>query len=251
MRKLSYQISAAKLPSIIHLQAKEANEPCWSSKFHKLQPFIYIEKCIPDRGIPEREELHLNDTELDESESLCKKFAKLYIVTVVLQTQSLALSDAKTLFDTVIEKHASTNTRLSQRGAIVENPNFELAIVKVQTPEANTFSTPKKSNIGSLQANIQYSKRRNDEGRAVFFQLVSKRRRLENVLQCNTQYIDIWFELKSLNLYDHLFCLARFAFRARCMAVFPGNLETQMFLYVNSTFWSVSDGHLLTKKIDE
>lgn len=105
IKRLSFQIPAAKLHQRTHLQDKQSDDTRWSSSYHMLQRYMELEahlKLIDDDGI---REMLLSSDELDDAKDLCKKLNTQGSVKVKLQRRLTTLADPRTLFDTVIAKH--------------------------------------------------------------------------------------------------------------------------------------------------
>lgn len=160
--------------------------------------------------------------------------------------------DARTLFNTVIGKHASTCTHLRKRASIVENANFESPIVKIPNCKEPTLQGRKKVTL-NLQANIQLWNHETMKVASVVLQ-VGLWNGIVLKMVCNLErnYAIHWstvhfssFEFLWTSVFSFQICL-----RDRRMAALPGNLESQMFLYVNSPPW-LFYVHELTKKIKE
>ena len=67
---------------------------------------------------------------------LCSTFSDLNFIINGLQSNSVTISEVRACFDEVIDMYPETHTRLSSRASIVKQPNFELALLKIQKVNA-------------------------------------------------------------------------------------------------------------------
>ncbi len=72
------------------------------------------------------------------------------------------MSQARTLFDAVINEHPSTKEHLQADATIFLHPNFETAIAKIQDGRANELTVQTKRAVEFLKQNASAE---NSEGR--------------------------------------------------------------------------------------
>jgi len=80
-----------------------------------------------------------NSREKKRIESLFKQLNDLDSVTKELQKDAVTCADVRALFDGVIEQYPATANRLGPRSKIVQSPDFESAIVKMQEGNFEKF----------------------------------------------------------------------------------------------------------------
>ena len=72
-----------------------------------------------------------NMREVRQIEKLCNKLQQLDEVTKLLQKDDTSLADVRCLFDTILEDFPEMECRLGTTAAIIYQPEFETAIIKV------------------------------------------------------------------------------------------------------------------------
>ena len=129
MKKLSNMKQAGKLRKAINLKHVTRIITRWSSnyymlhRYHELTPFldktdIEIAELLPSIS----EELKLQDLLVDLTD--------IQSVTLKLQEDSVTIAEVHRLFDALILRFCSMCEYLSERAEIVNNHQFEAAIVK-------------------------------------------------------------------------------------------------------------------------
>lgn len=141
MKKLSFQIAAAKLKRYTLLKYKQCNDTCWSSTYERNLRFLEL--------VPFIEKLHNEETvdflpsydEQAEVKFLCIPLAEMNSVMNELQRASLTLSEARVIFDAVVRKHGSTSKRLGGNVTIVENTIFKSSICKIHNGDEEQLTS--------------------------------------------------------------------------------------------------------------
>ncbi len=93
-----------------------------------LQRYLEIRQYISKIAIPA-----IVKTEKNEVELLCSKLADLDSVTKALQREDITLHETRVLFNSIIEEYPETRDRLAPDSSLVLNPDFENAIVRIQS----------------------------------------------------------------------------------------------------------------------
>lgn len=243
MRRISFQIPSAKLRRLTPLKPKMGNETRWSSTYEMLERYIRLKSYIPQIGVDEVEELMLSEDEDDDLLRLLRQLKDLDSVTKALQDARHGLYDARLLFEGVMDKHPSTRSRLGTRSNLVDNPIFENAVAKVQAANEAALTSSERKSIAHLLRDEQ-SRPQEDTGSEgfSFAERLLKRRRL-NESQQKSRYLDLRFILATSNLCERLFSLAGHAIGSRRKGSLPSNIESQLFLNVNSGYWGISEVH--------
>lgn len=169
--RLCFQVPATKLRCFTHFRTKQANEPIWGSSFHMLQGYIDIGEHIPDLCIPELKELPLDETELEDIKALRKKIAELDSATAALQKQSTTITKTRALLDAISRSMPRSLHVLIRELECLRLQALNQLLKKVENRKESTLSLAKELAISILPANIQSSKRRNDEGHNRYFEI--------------------------------------------------------------------------------
>lgn len=247
MKKLSYQIPAAKLRRFTHLKAKISNETRWSSTYNMLKRYIEIKEYLPQLELPEIDELLLSDQDDLTIERLCQKFANLDSVTIALQDNSTTISKARCLFDSVIEDYPRLASRLATDAQIVDNDHFENAIAKIQLSQEHDLTVNEQRAVKDFKLEHNSQENRNNR-RLSLAERAIKRHRVSVGSTQKSQYMDLRFLLATSNICERLFSIAGYATSDRRQGIDPYNLEIQLFLYVNVEYWDINEVHALVSK---
>lgn len=155
MKKMSFQIPAAKLRKLTHLRPKLRNDTRWSSTYVMLQRYIQVHEIIKQIELPEVQELRLCDGDHVEVERLFRLLGDLQSVTKELQFEDVGLCLACVLFDGVMEKHPQASSRLRPRSPLVENPAFERGVCKVKNGEEHALTCAERKSLQHIR--VSYS----------------------------------------------------------------------------------------------
>lgn len=109
MKKLNYQIPAAKLRHLTHLTVQKENKTRWSSTYKMVERYIAINLHVESFNILEITELLLDEDENAVIKSLLKKLGHLETVTKALKSDAVTVAEARGLLDAVIDAHPSTD----------------------------------------------------------------------------------------------------------------------------------------------
>lgn len=149
---------------------------------------------------------------------------------------------AHVLFDGDIEKPMSTCVRFRGRSDFVKNGAFENSVCKVQNGEENTLSAAAPWSQQFL-LNLERWTERSQTGCSLlvdFWNAFDWR-----WLQKKLHYVDFYFVFATVNICKRLFLVAGFANNSRRKSVLPANIESRLFLNVNSTLRGIVDIHLM------
>lgn len=144
------------------MHSKLINDTRWSLTYHLLERYNGIEHHMQILEVYELEYFRLKDTDLDDIKALCNKFWELDSVTIFLQNCLTTLTDARTLFDAVIDKRALMHVRLGYRAGIKENPYFESACTKVQNKKEAILTSAEQLALRKIQDNNPNTNQRNE-----------------------------------------------------------------------------------------
>ena len=194
MKKLKYQIPAAKLRSLTHLTAQTANETRWSSTYHMIRRYDEIRDHLPALNLPEINELLLDEDDELMVATLLKKLRGLDSGTKQLQSENVTIAEARGLFDAVMEKHPSTSSRLRPDADIVSDTAFESAIIKIQGGNENKLRVSEKKAVSHLLKQRSAEETGSSTATLSFAEQVLKRMRTEKISE-SSKYIDLRFVL--------------------------------------------------------
>ena len=167
MKKLPFQISAAKIQNMIQLTAQKARDMRWGSISLILTRYGQITQFLPRLDLPDLSDILLSDEDSAVVDHLFKKLGDLDSVTNALQENSTTLSDARALFDAVIKRHPNSKSRLDERAQILEKVNFETVIVKVQRKQESQLKNAEQKAVKILKG-LYRRKQQWENARLVF-----------------------------------------------------------------------------------
>ena len=240
MKKLSFQIPAAKLREFTHLRTKCNNEMRWSSTYNMLTRYKAIREFLPALEVPEIEELVLSDSANHAVDSLCITLHDLDSVTKELQEDSLTLAQARAMFVSTVKEFPETEDRLKDTAVTIENPRFENAIVSIQNGRCGDLTLSDQRLVDKLKAERAVRSEPPAKSNLTFSQCALRRHNAGHNGNSG-QYVDLKFIRPTSNLCERLFSKAGFALNSRRRAVLPANFESQIFLHVNADLWGLPE----------
>ncbi|KAH9143603.1 hypothetical protein AeRB84_012396 [Aphanomyces euteiches] len=180
MRKLSYSVPVAKLRSFTHLAAKTRNVTRWSSTFDMVERYIEIKQHL--------REVQLNNVDIvlptrQQDEVLSKLYGDLVAlnkVTLDLQSESTRLRDVRACFDFLLDIYPEMASQISANGEIVQYPEFETAVVKVQMGNISALTPAERRSVAHLQSGGPSGDGEDDE-RLSLFERAVKRQKAEQL----------------------------------------------------------------------
>ena len=154
------------------------------------------------------------------------------------------MSGSRALFDALIENFSDTTDRLTSSAKIVYCPTFESTLVKIQRDNTVALSREGKSAVPHLLIEEDQSTVNSDDGMS-FAQRALKRQKLNDENKSG-KYMDTRFCVPSSNVCELLFSKAGYVLSDRRKNITPANLESQLFLHLNSDLWGAADVNELT-----
>lgn len=246
MVKLRTLLLSAKLLKLTPLRPKTRNATRWSSAFDMLVRYDRLREFLSELDSAEIDNLSLTTAENRRVDSLLLKLKDLESVTKALQYENTSIGDVRGLFDAVIEQFPQTATRLSSSSNIIHTPLFESGIIKVQLGNSGALCRDEREILSSLACDQGEECSARDTGLS-FAERALKRQKLNCSGQEN-KYMDTRFVLPTSNICERLFSKAGHVLNDRRKALSPANLESQVFLHLNSDLWSSKDVNKLTQE---
>lgn len=244
MVKLRGLLLSANLRKLTPLKPMLRNNTRWSSTLSMLSRYVRLREFLPNLNCYEIDELSLSVAENRRVDMLLVQLEPLDEVTKLLQSESTTVSDARALFDAVIQKYPDTTSRLASSAKIVHCPNFESGIVKIQRKNCSALSREEKLSTKSLLVS-ENADVVSEDASLSFAQRALKRQRLMEE-EHGDIYADTRFLLPSSNICERLFSLAGITSSERRKRLNPANLESQLFLHSNRDLWNIADLNQLT-----
>ena len=239
MLKLKNVIPAAKLEKFTKYKAKPRNTTRWSSTFEMLKRFQLIRPHLRklqiddiDKDIPTRRE----NEEIDD---LVKRLEKLDSVTKSLQHEERTISQARALFDTVMIDFPEAADRLSTTASIIQSPNFEIGIQKIQSGRANELNPEEKSELKQLESSVE-QKKKTSSATMSYAERVLKSQKTGTSEELKG-YIDTRFILPCSNICEQFLSKAGYTYNDYRKGLLASRLEGQLFLHVNRSLWGMVD----------
>ena len=170
-------------------------------------------------------------------------------VAKALQLEESTVSLARSMFDKVLEKYPNPviEERLRADASIVQNPNFETGIAKIQDGHADQLTELEKVECEVLRAEevetsgegASADQRPVEDDNLSLAEQVLKRRKVTVRQESSSKYMDLRFLLGTANICERFFSRTGFALTDRRKSILPVNFEMQMFLYSNSSEWDL------------
>jgi hypothetical protein len=249
MKKLKTLVASAKLRKFVALKPKTRNVTRWNSTHDMLKRYQELKEFIPLIMMPEVADLMLSPRDDREIDFLLKKLHDFESVTKTLQKEDINLNDVRILFDGVIEEYPETLERLSENADIIHDALFESAVVKILNKKAAELSFPEKEKVCMLKvATIREADQVKDvhSESMSFAERALKRSRFMGIAD---QYLNLSFLRPRSNMCERLFSIAGYAYSDRRQSTYSSNFGSQIFLHINSAFWSIDEVNEIFKQV--
>lgn len=125
IKKLSYEVPAAKLRRLTPLSAVQCNLASGSSTDVMLTRLKNLAGIIPQVDDKAVQELVPLDAEKKYIDNLCEKMLYLESILTKLQASNTSLSDLRLLVDAVVYPNPPIEAPIVPNVQIVKNPSFE------------------------------------------------------------------------------------------------------------------------------
>jgi len=235
INELMQRLKTAKLSGALRhqtpLRPMTRNRTRWSSTFAMLKRYEEIRSFVQGIGDESLLDLILSPREEKILSNLIADCDKMQSVTLALQRSDISMSQVRLLFDGLCSSFPSFSHYLSQDSPICSSSNFESAVAKIDAGKCDDLSFEELEAATALkEASVSGL---NDSGD--FATALLKRQRLD------TKFRSVKFILPTSNIVERFFSLASHSLSDYRERISPQNLEMQLFLSVNKSFWTVED----------
>ena len=220
MKKLSNLKQAGKLRKKNNLKPVTRNITRWSSNYYMLHRHHELTSFLDktDTGLAEllpgpSEELKLQDLLVD--------LRDIQSVTLKLHEDSITIAEVRRLFDAFMLRFCSMCKYLSERAEIVNNPQFEAAIVK-------SFTVPYED-LKLADADVE-------TGHKSFAETILLSP--EPVAALKTM-MKLHWDPPTSNIVERMFSKAKNIQTPLRNRILPVNFEENLYLAVNKNYWDV------------
>ena len=240
MKKLQNLIPAAKLRRINHLKAKTSIKTRWSSTYAMITRFRQISDFILKIDLTEIICMMPTHAEMKQLDKLYSLLRDLDSVTNHFQSETASLAEIRAILNGVLEQYPETLHRLNDRADIILHSDFESARAKIQDDKEDQLTDEEKLCVTALLKDKTASPI-DDISLLPLAQRVLKKRKM--MKEKKSEYIDLRFLQGTSNIYEIFFSKAGYAASNRRKSILPVNLESQLFLHVNKSFWRLKEVH--------
>ena len=199
--------------------------------------YLQIRTFLPSLDSSEVDDMSLTTTENRRVEAPFESLRVFEPVAEALQCDNTTLSDARTIFDVIIDAHLDCAVILSSTGNIVKYPGSESVIVRIQRDSVSALTRAEHSKLHGFIINGA-SESVKEDSQLSFVERALKRQRIPNQAYTD-KYVDTRYLLATLNICERLFSRVGYVLNERRKGLTPLNLEAQIFLYMNGDLWYV------------
>lgn len=147
------------------------------------------------------------------------------------------MSEARFIFDEVVEDYPIMGKYLSSDASIVHNQLFEAAVVKILGGHESQMSQRERKAASSLSCEpTSESTTSENETLSYFERIEAKRRRLSSSV---TKYLDCRFIPATSCSAERLFSAARWILTCKRKRMSPILFEALLFLKLNRNMWDI------------
>lgn len=163
---------------------------------------------------------------------------KLNFVTLSLQGEIFTMARVRYIFDNVIEELSIMQHIFCADSDIVHDKCFEAGIVKLTEEKAGILSYNEQKAVHIFKKVIpviNYSpKQESIVARAC-------KRQKHNLLDSFAGYEDVRYILPASKICEWFYSISAIALDSRRQRLLPSHFQVQMFLFANSSHWSIQD----------
>ncbi|RHZ18021.1 hypothetical protein DYB31_006517 [Aphanomyces astaci] len=213
------------------------NATRWSSVYTMVLRYVDIRTFIAliddDADL---DELRLSTREDREVDLLLGQLENFDTVTLALQRDTMSLYDVRILFETVMEDYPQAAHYLSRSANIVQQPNFENGVCKIQNPLSGQMSVGESESVGGLRvAPLEAAVA--DKHETYAERALKRQRRVPS----EGKFLDCRCIVPTSNICERFFSATKRAIGDHRCGLLPKNFESQMFLYANADMWGMDD----------
>lgn len=247
MGKLKSLKLAGRLREKTPLQPLQRNKTRWSSTYDMIERYIQLKPILDTfQNDPKILDYLLTPREHNDLQILKDNLEKLRSVTIALQRADIDFSDVRILLDEILALYPYEEFKkyLLPSAAIVHSPNFDSGIVKLLQHAEAELNADEVAALYQLKVTIDTSQKSDVPVEDDDFASVCLKKRKKDKISPLQQYLKCTFLLPTSNILERFFSSAGYAFNDFRQNLKPMNLEMQLFLKVNRSFW---DENLVSK----
>ena len=238
--------NAARLRKLGLNLATLDNDTRWSSTYEMIKRYLEIIEFVETIEVPSVQDKLLTRSQHRMVTALMIRLKQMEDVTKELQREDLTLSEARDLFDGLMNVYPAMEDYLAERASIVVDPTFESAIIKVIRKETRMLTPSELTKLESFKkpptTNAETQLEGEDENgeKTNFAKKLLKRRRLSTETH---DYIDLSFIPPTSNIVERLFSVAKLLLRDQRARLLPITFESILFLKANMNWWNLQTVH--------
>lgn len=226
---------AGKLRTKTPLEPVTRNDTRWSSSFAMLERFFRIKEYVDvtDSDLAVNMPTPLETLELQD---IMKHLTEFESATKILQDEKITLSDARSIFDKLLEHYPEMHHHISNDSVFVHSPHFENGLVKVIDEDFDKLTWEEKEYLEPflITGQIQIQSPIKSISYAMEA-LKSKKRKVTS-----NEYPSLGHIPPTSNIVERLFSSARLVLTDYRKSMSPYTFECVMFLKVNRKLWDVT-----------
>jgi hypothetical protein len=158
------------------------------------------------------------------------------LVFAMKRVSDVTLSDVRACFDALMEKYADFGRQhLSVNSTIVKQKDFENAVVNIQRGQEESLTACEKLTVQDFELDDDIPCVLPDVSMS-FAERAIKRQKSDST---SSRYSNLNYIPPTSNLCERFFSRCKYVFNDYRKRILPINLERQMFLMVNKSYWNI------------
>lgn len=240
MSKLRTLKSAAKLRELTHLGAILPNETRWTGKYQMVKRFFRLETAVSqiedlDSFLPTPSQRRVLDRALHHLE----KFAS---ISHNIQEKGLLLNKARFVFDSIVADYPSMRRYLAKDAAIVQDHQFESAVVKLLNGKEEDLTDLERSaattcRLATTSHHVEDAQESEEVSHMPYFEQIEAKRRKMNI---RAEFIVPDFLPATSCSAERAFSAARWVLTDIRKRMSPILFEAILFLKLNRRLWDLN-----------
>lgn len=143
---------AAFLRQYTDLKAIKKNETRWTSTYEMLERYVRLLPYLSQIQDPHIVKKFLNPSENLLVKELVNDLELINKMMKYLQRDDITLADARTCFDAVLQEFPQLSYYLSPNAKILHSPDFNMAIIKIQSNRAHELNAKELKMVEGLKS---------------------------------------------------------------------------------------------------
>ncbi|KAJ0391327.1 hypothetical protein ATCC90586_011927 [Pythium insidiosum] len=210
------------------------------SRFVEIHPSLSrLDHASMERA--QLQQLMLPPADVERAVNLNDQLRELDEVTKALQDPTLTMVGARSMFDAVVERYPSLNSRLGPRAAIVNNPALESGIEKII--RGQRLCAAEEVECARFRSDAPVTTV------APATSIIAKAFKRQRLIDAKTRYIGLGWVPPTSNECERLFSAVKWILTDARKGMLDDTLEFLVYLKANRFLWDIKEVDDVVRRI--